>query len=182
MLRKNFNNLKKQQGVTLIELAGVLGIFGLFMAGIAWATGSLMDDTKVSKDSETMLFIKNKMVAYSSTSPNTANINTALVIALRAVPSDKIDGAVINNNLGGTFVIAPATITNANDAITITGNHYNQKQCATLAKSVSLNFLTVVVNTTTVKNTNDNAVIEASLNTACTNQNNNKIIASFLKG
>ena len=60
MLRKNFSNIKKQQGVTLLELAGVLGIFGLFMAGIAWSTGSLMDDTKVSKDSEALVFIKNK--------------------------------------------------------------------------------------------------------------------------
>ncbi|MDW5418080.1 type 4 pilus major pilin [Iodobacter sp. CM08] len=177
-----FKKFKNQAGFGLLEVIGALVIGAVAVAAVSPTISSMLDDAKVEKDVDMANFAKTKIMSFTSNSPNTSGVSTAWAISNRAVPADKIDGAVINNNLGGTFVFAPATITNANDAISITSNHYNQQQCNAVAKKLASGFLTVVVNAATIKNTTDNAANEGALAAACTNQNNNTIIFSFLKG
>lgn len=177
-----FKKFKKQAGFGLLDVIGALVIGAVAVAAVSPIISSALDDTKVEKDVDMANFAKTKVMSFTSNSPNTSGVTTAWAISNRAIPSDKINGAVINNNLGGTFAFAPATITNANDAVTITSNHYNQPQCNAVAKKLASGFLTVVVNAATIKNTTDNAANEVALAAACKNQNNNVIIVSFLKG
>lgn len=114
-------NLKKQQGVTLIEMMVYMIIAALVLAAIVAVISLVRGDNKIDTEGKRLQFGMEKVMGYLATSSDTSAVSNALAIRIGAVPPDAIQGtAVITSKFGGNVTYAPATLVNANDGVSVT--------------------------------------------------------------
>lgn len=166
-----------ERGLTAIELIIGLAVIALVIAGVAATARTMFRDQKVNGEVARVQLMQQKLRAYYSTSTTTASATAQLAIDAGAVSPDAISGGNIISKFGGGVNVAPATINTANDAIDIVYAAVPQVECINFVKAAGPSFDLVTVNGTQVKAPGANtAVVDATLNQACTGGGNNNQI------
>jgi prepilin-type N-terminal cleavage/methylation domain-containing protein len=171
---------KLVRGMTLVEVSIVLIIVGIIGALMFAILPSLMASAKARNETELLRTVINSVHKLRSNKPNFAGVDTALVVSSGVVPSAMVNGTSIVNQQAGTITIAAATVTTANDAVTMTSTNYSDALCKELAVNMESAVARIAVNGTEVKAVN--AVLnDAGLFAACTG-NANSVAFTFTKG
>lgn len=171
-------NSKNQSGYTFVELIIGIAIVALVIVGIVVAAKGLFADQKVDAETRHLQSMSTKIKSYISTSPDASGVSTATAISIKAVNDDAVSGVNVNNKFGGTITFAPATVTTANDAFSITYTGLEKKECIYFTKGNGQNFATVSVNNTSVKTAAQTSVQSAAIEGACNDTGNTIVFTS----
>ena len=160
---------KAQKGVTMIELSIVLVIAGLLAAAVFLAFQSNARRVSVGDNTalitETAAELKKK---FGLTNQYGA-VTTALAVQSRAIP-DQLripTTATAQNGYGGLITVAPATLTQANDAALLTWSSVKQSECIDLVIGTSDTARRIEVPAGTAVKPTDGVLNLATLATQC---------------
>ncbi|MDC9654336.1 type 4 pilus major pilin [Xanthomonas perforans] len=147
---------KKQAGLTMLELMGVIIIGAILVVGGMYAFGAGKSDSKTGQEINaisTLLARIPKMESINGYGPAGANLNAAA--ASRGVFPEgwTVNGATVTNRYGGTVVLTSTGL-----GVTSTSTGYSSQVCQDVAQRTS-GLRNVAV---TVGSTANNGPIDAS--------------------
>lgn len=168
-----FRNIKKQQGVTLIELLLGLGIIVVIL-GVGIIIYNQTQQGSRAYTAETGVLSLVAAVKTVNPNPSYAGLSQSTIINAGKAPSNMVSGTALINPWGGSVTIAPATYNGtANAAFLMTYNDVPRSECNSLVNGVAQNFQVIAVGSTTVKDvlagTNPTAT---TVSNACNNDTN----------
>lgn len=137
----------KQKGFTLIEMAMVLAIIGVLIAG-AVKGRDMYYQSKATEEIGDLQFIIFKLQAKYRGVATTAGVTTTTAITGNVFPETMTTTATtVSNQFGGAVTVAPTTISTANDGFTLSDGGLNKTACQNLVGG-----LTAAVNKLTITN------------------------------
>lgn len=159
---------RRQRGVTMIELSIVLVIAGVLATTVFLAFQSNARRVSVGDNTSLITETAAEMKKKFGLTNLYGNVTTALAVQSRAIPDQlRIPGTTTaQNSYGGLITAAPATLTQANDAVTLTWSAVKQSECIDLVIGVADTARRVTVAAVIVKPT-DLVLNMATLATQC---------------
>ncbi len=179
MMRKNRQQLKKQKGLTLIELmVGIVAIGVLvFLVLSGYERFQTRADVKqhVQDLIELSTGIEN---AFMTVENSYANVAQASVVGARLIPSHMLRAGIPYNPWGGAMDFATATVNNANDAFTITTPNLPAEDCVRLTERLAKTFRFVVAGGVTVRDLVTTPTA-ANIQAGCASLNSNTVVVTY---
>lgn len=159
---------KNQQGFSITELSFYAAVVAVVTVGVIAGYNSIARKNEVASAVQSVQTIAANLKSGFGASNNYAGINTAIVVASRAIPDNLADagGTTATNIYSGAITVAPATLIAAGDATEMKWANVPSNQCIDfmlLTEGISRR---MTVGTTTVKPT-DGVLNIAQLTTAC---------------
>lgn len=180
-MKKNFN-LRKQRGLTLVELAMGVVIGGLILAASLGIVRTVMADNRVNDEINELSLVVGKVGKMYANRATFVGATTAMFISNGIYPPERITSATaLNNRWGGTITVGVATTTTTNDSITLTYTNVAERECKGMIPQLENSMRIISVGGTVVKA--DGAQTDlAALGTQCVAGGNaNTIVYTFSK-
>jgi len=169
-MKQNFKPVGNQKGFTLVEIAIVVAISLLLLAGVI-GVNRIIANTKANDE---IGELKQESTGIQKIYANNSNYATATltdIIALKGLPDARITSTTTaTNRWGGAITIAPATLATANDAIKFSTAGVPEYECVSVIPQVEPGFSRISVGGTDVK-AYGGTLNKTTLGTQCTGGN-----------
>ncbi|MEW4339634.1 type 4 pilus major pilin [Chromobacterium vaccinii] len=172
-MKKTVFKSKKQAGMTLIELMvvlviGVILVYFIYPIARGWFETANRANLTSARDSY-MQCINERLTSYS----DTTGMNNDWAISRGCISASRVVGAnMIKNSIGGTTTLSAATLTVANDAISMSDTGISTTLCTTYAADKNDIYDSISINGTVVKalgGTLNDATVTASCQQSASN-------------
>lgn len=167
-VRKSMQKLlNKQRGFGIIEIGIVLVIVGILLAvTLSYVRGVLADNRANDELKELPMVITRIQKLYNNR-PNFNALTQTALISNGTFPQERITSpTVLNNRWGGAITAAVSTLTNPDDAVTLTYTRVQEAECKAIIPQIENYVRTITVNGVSVKA--DGAQVDlAALGTQC---------------
>lgn len=164
-----FSLKKRQSGFTLVELGIVVAIAAIIIGIGLVVVPSILASTRANAEISELPTIATKIQRAFANQPNYGALTQAGIVNLNVFPDSVVDktAGTIVNRWGGAVTVAPATLSQANDAVAITSNDIPTAECLQIGQGVEGSMRRIVVGTTEVKAPGTTAANPTALGTAC---------------
>jgi len=167
--------LRRSGGFTLVELAMVLAIIGLILAGIMMAFTGASTGQKTADATSELGMLQQVVRSLYAGQPDYTGLSGVVVAQSGQMPKKWVAGTIaaptgtgLSSPFTAPVTIAPATNTVANDVFTIKYTNLPSTACSRMATmDLGTGLLSVVVNGATA--VVQRALTPAEANTECTN-------------
>lgn len=167
---KQMNFSHKQQGFTLVEIAIVLMIIGVFtaMAIAGITTYNQVQDEAVAKSLNSVVLATQTKLRNDATTTglnNTAVINSGVLN--KSGWTFVAATSTITHQKAATVTFAPATLVSANDAISVAMSGIPYGTCSNLGRDATLHAYKITIGATIAQTTPDTPATGAAIDAAC---------------
>lgn len=168
----HLNARKQQKGQMSIELAIVVAIVVLILAGIIYYTTQGRKGTKLNSEASAMTAIVGATQKLYNADPNGyANVAAQDLINNGVIPASMVVAGAITSGFGTPITVAPATLYNAGDGVAFS-EAVSPDDCSAYVQAVASDFAKITVAGTAVKDSTANqALTAATLGTQCSGTN-----------
>lgn len=155
---------RKQRGFTLVELAVVLAIIVLALAGIIARQRATNQTAQVQSETGNLQAVMGKVNSTFAGRTDYTGATTAFLLAQGAFPTSMVNGANVVNTWNGAVTVAPGA---GNTSVDITYGGVPTSACIELVANASRSYRTVTVGVTAVKTAIQPEAVLATTQTAC---------------
>lgn len=145
---ENWNIGKEEAGFTLLDVLGALVVGLLVIAGIATIINNTYSHSKLVDTEQNLIAMRMQIQQLFSGSPDYTGLDNALAIKAGMAPKNFIKGNTLGNAWGGSVNLASVP---ADAAFSIEFTGIPQDECTKLARFQSDAWLSVTVNSTSMR-------------------------------
>ncbi|QNM95515.1 type 4 pilus major pilin [Chitinimonas koreensis] len=172
--------LRRQAGLTMIEMVFFLVVFGVLIALIFPKLADIPSKLTANSDLQDFQSLITSYGAVLDRNPSTAQASAADAIANVAVPTTyKVNTTTLRNAFGGAVTIAPSGTNTTTDFSTTA---LPRIACQQFATALGKAPLLVSVNGTALKADVSSQITNTALNTACVDTKTNTILVTRARG
>lgn len=145
--------MRKQAGLTLIELAIALAVAAALLFGLFYVVNTANAKRKTSSEVQNLTMMANDIRAKFAGQGDFAGLTAGTLIQLGVPPQSMISGSALSSSFSTPVAVAAANINGqANDGFEFTYTNFPANACADFVMAAASNFAKVTLGSMIIKN------------------------------